>query len=449
MNGLKIISLNCEGLSAIKVEMLSTLQPDILCLQETHKDTTPPAIPGMTMIVHHPSPVHGSAIYAKNPTTIDRSHDDTAHNVEVLRVETTQMTVISVYKPPPEPFSWPQQTLPDTTQTSRPVVVLGDFNSHNTIWGYEQNNSDGEAVEEWASTNDLTLLHNQKDGSSFQSARWKRGYNPDLVFVSSRHFTCFEKTIGDPIPKSQHRPMYINARPVVRALESNSIPRFNFRKANWPNFTSELERKMETLEPSPNNYDAFQALTWKTAKQHIPRGFRKNHIPCLTDDNKELYDLYITAYNVDPFSEDTTSLGEELTASITKEKTERWRELISTTDMTHNSKKAWTTIKKLNSDKKPQRVAAVTPNEVANQLILNGKPAKKEKGHLKELKHEMDQALHGSEEHIEPFTMDELEEALSHIKPGKAAGIDSITTEMMKHFWHNTNTWMCATINKM
>ena len=115
--------------------------------------------------------------------------------------------------------------------------------------------------------------------------------------------------------------------------------------------------------------------------------------------------------------------------------------------MTHNSKKAWTTIKKLNSDKKPQRVAAVTPNEVANQLIQNGKPAKKEKGHLKELKNEMDQALHGSEEHIEPFTMDEFEEALSHIKPGKAAGIDGITTEMIQHFGPNAKTWILAMMN--
>ena len=106
MNETKIISLTCEGLSAVKVEIISKLQPDLLCLQETHKDTIPPAIPGMSMIVHHPSPVHGSAIYAKNPATVDRSYDDTFQNVEVLRVETPQMTVISVYKPPPQAFTW-------------------------------------------------------------------------------------------------------------------------------------------------------------------------------------------------------------------------------------------------------------------------------------------------------------------------------------------------------
>ena len=148
-----------------------------------------------------------------------------------------------------------------------------------------------------------------------------------------------------------------------------------------------------------------------------------------------------------PFSEDTIALGEELTASIANEKSERWRELISNTDMTHNSKKAWTTIKKLNSEKKPQRVAAVTPNEVANQLILNGKPTYKERGQQKKLKHEMDLALQASEEQFEPFTTEEFDEALNHLKPGKAAGIDGITTEMIQHFGPITKNWILTVLN--
>ena len=65
--------------------------------------------------------------------------------------------------------------------------------------------------------------------------------------------------------------------------------------------------------------------------------------------------------------------------SIAGERKERWQELISSTDMTLNSKKAWKTISKLNSDKNNQTsIAAVTPNAVANQLLLNGKPQNKE-----------------------------------------------------------------------
>ena len=57
--------------------------------------------------------------------------------------------------------------------------------------------------------------------------------------------------------------------------------------------------------------------------------------------------------------------------------------MICNTDMTKNSKKAWTTIKKLNTEPNVQtRVAAVTPNEVANQLLLNGKPTHRQRGQV-------------------------------------------------------------------
>ncbi len=61
-------------------------------------------------------------------------------------------------------------------------------------------------------------------------------------------------------------------------------------------------------------------------------------------------------------------------------RSERWKELVTSTDMTHNNKKAWATIKKLNSEKHTTtRVAAVSPKHVANQLAQNGKPPTKKR----------------------------------------------------------------------
>ena len=58
--------------------------------------------------------------------------------------------------------------------------------------------------------------------------------------------------------------------------------------------------------------------------------------------------------------------------------------MITNIDLTRNSKKAWKTIKGLNTKQTPTaRTAAVTPNSVANQLLLNGKPYNKELGYLK------------------------------------------------------------------
>ena len=441
----KIVSFNAEGISPAKAQILSDLRADILCLQETHKELTLPDIPGMHLIIHQGSPVHGSAIYAREKAIITNSENLSINGLEILRVETKGLNIVAVYKPPPTPFQWPQNV---RQRLKKATVVLGDFNSHNTMWGYAENNEDGEAVELWATNEDLSLLYNNKDPHTFHHRAWKKGYNPDLAFTSARHFPNFRRTVGKAIPKSDHRPVIINVKPVIQPLESNNIPRFNFRKANWKDFTSELDNEIGKIEPDPKNYERFQKIVWKVALRNIPRGCRKKYIPCLSKEGKKLYEEYTKSYNEDPFSETTVELGETLTKSMAKEREERWRELIENTDMTLNSKKAWKTISKINTEKKTNpRVAAVTPNQVANQLILNGKPQHKEKGKRKQIKREMDDILQQCGDSFEPFSRKELEEAIKQLKVGKAAGLDGITAEMILHFGKATRDWILSMVN--
>lgn len=78
---------------------------------------------------------------------------------------------MNIYKPPNKP--WPQ-ILQISEQT--PATYVGDFTSHHTFWGY----ANGIDLQNWADRNNLSL----KDLATFKSARWQRGYNPDLCFVS-------------------------------------------------------------------------------------------------------------------------------------------------------------------------------------------------------------------------------------------------------------------------
>ena len=67
---------------------------------------------------------------------------------------------------------------------NRNNIIIGDFNSHNHLWGYRDDDENGLFLEEWISTNNLHLTHDSKLPNTFNSGRWKRGYNPDLACVS-------------------------------------------------------------------------------------------------------------------------------------------------------------------------------------------------------------------------------------------------------------------------
>ena len=86
-----------------------------------------------------------------------------------------------VYKPPNDQFE-----LLALGNRDLPYIVIGDFNSHSrpTFWCYATTVHNGEAVEWWVYSCDITLIHDAKLPKSFNSAGWKKCYNPDLIFAS-------------------------------------------------------------------------------------------------------------------------------------------------------------------------------------------------------------------------------------------------------------------------
>lgn len=251
-----------------------------------------------------------------------------------LQIKMAKLIVISVYKPPLAPFAWSVNQ--NLRAGYKPYLVMGDFNTHNTTWGYSQNNKDGKEVELWVLNQDLTLPHDAKHKPSFLITRWRSGYNPDLAFVSPRQSNNSEKLVMDPVARSQHCPISVDTGPVLRPVECKPIPKFNFRKVNWEKFTSELDVAIINIDTCPD-YDLFRKQVWKAATASIHRGCRKQYIPCLTEQSKPLYFEYQKAYGNDTFTENTIELGEKWLKLINNEKKDRWQELITGIGMTHNS----------------------------------------------------------------------------------------------------------------
>ena len=227
--------------------------------------------------------------------------------------------------------------LPPLGSRNVPHIVTGDFNSHNTLWGYTSTDNDGEAVELCPESNNLSLIHNAKLPKSFNSAIWKKEYNPDLIFASSNISNMSEKSVLDPIPHTQHRPIGVSVTPVIVAQPTTLKRRFNLKKAGCEAFSSDFDSNIE-------NYERFVEMLRMASRKHIPRGCRSNYIHGLTDE------AYKKQYSIEHFGETTIDTRNTLICKMKDEKQKSWEEVITLTDLTHNNRRTWQTIKKLSND---------------------------------------------------------------------------------------------------
>ena len=223
-----------------------------------------------------------------------------------------------------------------------PHIVIGNFNSHNTLWGYTSTDNDGEAVELWAESYNLSLIHNAKRPKSFNSAIWKKGYNPDLIFASSNFSNMCEKSVLDPIPHNTiPGPICVSVNTVIVAQPTTFRRRFNLKKVDWEGFSVDLDSNIEEVDAIPENYKRFVEMLRMASRKHIPRGCRSDNIPGLTDESMSLYEAYKTQYSIDPFGKTTIDTGNTLIDKLKDEKKKSWEEVITSTDLIHNSRRAW------------------------------------------------------------------------------------------------------------
>ena len=151
------------------------------------------------------------------------------NNIEIMIVDLNGISVTSFYKPPGEQSSFDH---PHITSGHQPQVIIGYFNSDSSQWGYATTNTGGEIVEGWAETHTLNIILDPKLPSSVSSGRWRRGYTPDLIFVTNRNPRCCNNIVMDPIPRSQHRPIVVQVHAAI-TIQSVLSTSFLVDVTNW------------------------------------------------------------------------------------------------------------------------------------------------------------------------------------------------------------------------
>ena len=261
------------------------------------------------------------------------------------------------------------------------------------------------------------LIHNAKLPKSFNTAIWKKGYNPDLIFVSSNISDMCEKSVLDPI------------HPVIVPQPTPFRRRFNVRKAKSDDFSTDFDEAIEEVEPIPENYDRFIGLIRVVSRRHIPRGCRTNYIPGLTEESQSLYEAYKKQYSSNPFAEVTLETGNKLIDTMKEEKKKRCEEVITSIGLTHNSRKAWQTIKKLSNDPtSPNPPCLVNSNQVTHHMLVNGHGMMPTMPKCPALP-----TVEGKPSLVSAFSEEEYRKGIAALMNNKAAGIDDILVVQPKN----------------
>ena len=96
----------------------------------------------MSLVAERPHNKYGSAILIRDDVKVDNVYERVQGTVELVTIVMFGVVVHSVYKPPNDQFA-----LPALGHRDLPHLVIGDFNSHSTSWGYDTTDNNGETVE--------------------------------------------------------------------------------------------------------------------------------------------------------------------------------------------------------------------------------------------------------------------------------------------------------------
>ena len=235
-----IIQWNIRGLQANREELtmlLSDLDPTLVCLQETyHRSDKPANFSNYSFYCKTAEEVNGIlhggvGILVKNGIPHKLCQLNTNLQATALRITCHKtITVCSIYLPPSLKLN--SSDLDDLiTQLPPPVLLLGDFNAHSSLWGCPKTDIRGKLIEDLLHKHNLCLLN---DGSStYMHAATASVSAIDLSICSPNIFLDVQWKVHEDLCGGDHHPITIFYDLVN---SSYATPSWKLCKANWDHF---------------------------------------------------------------------------------------------------------------------------------------------------------------------------------------------------------------------
>ena len=253
---LTVISANIEGLTASNASILSEKckreRCHCICLQETHRSTnlSRPKLAGMSLIAERPHSKYGSAILIRDDMKVDNVYERVQGTVELITILMSGVVVHSVYKPPNDQFALPaldHRDLPHIITEIPIATVPHGVMTQQITMGKRLNSGQIHA------TSHSFMMLNCRTSSTVQNGRKATTQISSLHLVASRTCVRSQSWTLSRTPNNA-RSVFVSAHPVMVPQTIPFRRRFNFIKADWNGYSTELDKLIEDVEPIPANH---------------------------------------------------------------------------------------------------------------------------------------------------------------------------------------------------
>ena len=149
-----------------------------------------------------------------------------------------------------------------------PPLLLGDFNSHHTVWGCVDVNSRGRLLENFILRTSLCIL-NTGAGINISLPSGSTSVL-DLSIASPQLVNSFEWTVDEDPLGSDHFPIWLHYQgsPILGSRPQ----RWNLKKADWKTFEENAQRVFGYhYNKPPVSIETFTSLLLESTTECVPR----------------------------------------------------------------------------------------------------------------------------------------------------------------------------------
>jgi hypothetical protein len=274
----KIIQWNCRGLRANYNELsllIAKFDPVAVCLQETNIPVNYTSSIRSYSFYQTPHirsdgrPAGGVAVLVRNNIPHSLLSLNSCLQVVAVRITAPKpITVCSIYLPPHS--NWDEnEILSITLQLPQPILLLGDFNAHNTLWGCANTDIKGTHVENLILQNNLCILNNKS--TTYVHPGTGSCSSIDLSLCDSSIYLDFVWSVHNDQCGSDHYPVVLTG---TAPLPAAAPPRWKLHTADWQAYAAACS---DQLTEVVDTVEAFANILVQIANDSIPKTKRTVH----------------------------------------------------------------------------------------------------------------------------------------------------------------------------